>query len=125
LIAYFLSCAFRGRGNNDVDDKSGPNVPGHAADRKCRREMVPFRENENVDNEVTMPNDSHQRAAELHELAAHAHRTAAAQHEKGDHQSGHEHSRQALEHASKAYQQSQEAHQKSATAGKTQSKKTD
>jgi len=61
----------------------------------------------------TMPNDSHQRAAEYHELAAHAHRAAAAHHGKEDHQTGHEHSKQALEHANKAFQWSQEAHRKS------------
>src|SRR5208282_4463806 len=64
----------------------------------------------------TMPNDSHQRAAEFHELAAHAHRAAAASHGKGDHQSGHEHSKQAMEHANKAFEWSQEAHRKSANA---------
>lgn len=65
---------------------------------------------------ITMPNDSHQRAAEFHELAAHAHRAAAAHHGKEDHLTGHEHSKQALEHANKAFQWSQEAHGKSAKA---------
>lgn len=64
----------------------------------------------------TMPNDSHQRAAELHELAAHAHRAAAAHHGKEDHQTAHEHSKQAMEHANKAFQWSQEAHRKSVKA---------
>ena len=63
--------------------------------------------------EKTMPNDSHQRAAEFHELAAHAHRAAAAHHGKEDHQTAQEHSKQALEHANKALQWSQEAHRKS------------
>jgi len=36
----------------------------------------------------TMPNDSHQRAAEFHELAAHAHRAAAAHHAKEDTRQG-------------------------------------
>jgi electron transfer flavoprotein alpha/beta subunit len=63
--------------------------------------------------EKTMPNDSHQRAAEFHELAAHAHRAAAAHHGEEDHQTGHEHSKQAMEHANKAFQSSKEAHRKS------------
>src|SRR6266404_2921171 len=68
----------------------------------------------------TMPNDSHQRAAEFHELAAHAHRAAAAHHGKEDHQTGHEHSKQAMEYANKAFQWSQEAHGKSVkSAGKS------
>jgi hypothetical protein len=68
---------------------------------------------------TTMPNDSHQRAAEFHELAAHAHRVAATHHSKEDHQTGHEHSKQALEHAHKAFEWSQEAHRKSVkSAGK-------
>jgi hypothetical protein len=68
----------------------------------------------------TMPNDSHQRAAEFHELAAHAHRVAATHHSKEDHQTGHEHSKQALEHAHKAFEWSQEAHRKSVkSAGKS------
>jgi hypothetical protein len=66
--------------------------------------------------ENSMPNDSHQRAAEFHELAAHAHRAAAAHHGKEDHLTGHELSKQALEHANKASQWSQEAHRKSAKA---------
>ena len=64
----------------------------------------------------TMPNDSHQRAAEFHELAAHAHRVAATHHSKEDHQTGPEHSKQALEHAHKAFEWSQEAHRKSVKA---------
>ena len=68
----------------------------------------------------TMPNDSHQRAAEFHELAAHAHRAAAAHHGKEDHLTGHEHSEQALEHAKKAWQFSQKAHvQSSRSVGKS------
>ena len=65
---------------------------------------------------TTMPNESHQRAAEFHELAAHAHRAAAAHHGKEDHQTAHEHSKQALEHANKAFQWSKEAHRKSVKA---------
>jgi hypothetical protein len=64
----------------------------------------------------TMPNDSHQRAAEFHELAAHAHRAAAVHHGKEDHQTGHEHSKQAMEYANKAMEWTQEAHRKSARA---------
>jgi hypothetical protein len=61
-----------------------------------------------------MPNNSHQRAAELHEIAAHTHRAAAAHDGKEDHQTGHELSKQALEHANKAFQLSQDASRKSA-----------
>ena len=42
-----------------------------------------------------MPQNSHQRAAELHFQAAHAHQAAAVHHGKEDHMTGHEHSRQA------------------------------
>ena len=56
----------------------------------------------NTEEANTMPNDSHQRAAEFHELAAHAHRAAAVHHGKEDHQTRHEHSKQALEHADRA-----------------------
>ena len=35
-----------------------------------------------------MPQNSHQRAAEMHDLAAHAHRVAAAHQGKEDHQTG-------------------------------------
>jgi hypothetical protein len=61
-----------------------------------------------------MPDDYHQKAAELHKLAAHAHEAAAASHEKNDHLSAHELSRQALEHATKAFEQSKEARIRSA-----------
>jgi len=56
-----------------------------------------------------MPQNFHQRAAELHELAAHAHRSAAVHHGKEDHLTGHELSRQAMEHATNAFRSSQEA----------------
>ena len=66
-----------------------------------------------------MPQNFHQRAAELHELAAHAHRSAAVHHGKQDHLTAHELSRQAMEHATNAFRSSQEAHQKSEkTSGK-------
>jgi hypothetical protein len=62
----------------------------------------------------TVPNASHQPAADIHQLAPHTHRAAAAHHGKVDHQTGHEHSKQALEQADKAFQSPQEAHRKSA-----------
>jgi hypothetical protein len=65
-------------------------------------------------SEEVMPNNSHQRAAEMHELAAHAHRVAATHHDKEDHLTGHEHAKQAMEHAAKAFKRSQEALEKSA-----------
>jgi hypothetical protein len=67
-----------------------------------------------VRKETPLPNNSHQRAAELHDLAAHAHRAAAAHHGKEDHQTAHEHSKQALEYSNKAHQRSEEAVKKSA-----------
>jgi hypothetical protein len=52
----------------------------------------------------TMPNASHQPAADIHQLAPHTHRAAAAHHGKVDHQTGCEHSKQALEHADETFQ---------------------
>jgi len=49
--------------------------------------------------ESTMPQSTHDRAAELHNLAAHAHEAASAAHKKGDHLTAHELSKQALEHS--------------------------
>jgi len=62
----------------------------------------------------TVPNNSHQRAAEFHDLAAHAHRAAAVHHGKEDHRTAHEHSKEALEYSNKAHQRSEEAIKKSA-----------
>jgi hypothetical protein len=46
-----------------------------------------------------MPQNTHNRAAELHNLAIHAHQTAAVAHSHRDHLSAHELSKRALEHS--------------------------
>jgi hypothetical protein len=46
--------------------------------------------NDNRVEETTMPQSTHDRAAELHNIAAHAHEAAAAAHAKGDHLTAHE-----------------------------------
>jgi hypothetical protein len=58
--------------------------------------------------ENTMPQSTHDRAAELHNLAAHAHFAAAAAHGKADHQTAHELSKQALELSLNAHKHSEQ-----------------
>jgi hypothetical protein len=58
--------------------------------------------NDNRVEETTMPQSTHDRAAEMHNIAAHAHEAAAAAHAKGDHLTAHELSKQALEHSTNA-----------------------
>jgi hypothetical protein len=79
---------------------------------------------ETKEEDLIMPQDWHQRAAEFHELAAHAHRVAATSHGKGDHLTGHELSRQAMEHSARAHQASQEALEKSALAAHQKANKS-
>jgi hypothetical protein len=52
----------------------------------------------------TMPQSTHDRAAELHSLAAHAHTAAAVAHAAGDHPTAHELTRRAHEHSAKAHE---------------------
>jgi len=56
--------------------------------------------------ENTMPQSTHDRAAELHNLAAHAHNAAADAHGKGDHLTAHELSVEAHELSRNAHQHS-------------------
>jgi hypothetical protein len=56
----------------------------------------------------TLPQSTHDRAAELHNLASHAHAAAATAHGKGDHLSAHELSRQAHEHSANAQKYSEQ-----------------
>lgn len=81
-----------------------------------KRLMVPRCVGIQSQREKTVPNDSHQRAAEFHELAAHAHRVAAVHHGKEDHLTAHELSKQALDHAKRALEWSEKAHRESAQA---------
>jgi hypothetical protein len=55
-----------------------------------------------------MPQNTHERAAELHNLASHAHAAAANAHGKGDHLTAHELTRQAHEHSMNALKLSEE-----------------
>jgi hypothetical protein len=52
----------------------------------------------------TMPQSTHDRAAELHNLAAHAHEAAAVAHAAGDHPTAHELTRRAHEHSVNAHE---------------------
>src|SRR5271165_2476492 len=58
--------------------------------------------------ENSMPQSPHARAAELHNLAAHAHAAAAAAHGKGDYLTAHELSKQAHEHSMNAIKHAKE-----------------
>src|SRR5580704_3436647 len=66
----------------------------------------------------TMPQSTHDRAAELHNLAAHAHGAAATAHGKGDHLTAHELSQRANEHSMNAHKLSQELRSKAANSPK-------
>jgi hypothetical protein len=55
--------------------------------------------NDSVLVKETMPQSTHDRAAELHNLAAHAHAVAAAAHATSDHLTAHELTRRAHEHS--------------------------
>jgi len=71
--------------------------------------------------ENTMPQRTHERAAELHNLAAHAHAAAATAHGKGDHFTANELSKQAHEHSMNAHKLSEELATEAARSGKPQS----
>jgi hypothetical protein len=55
-----------------------------------------------------MPENTHERAAELHNLAAHAHAAAATAHGQGDHLTAHELTKQAHEDSMNALKHSEE-----------------
>ena len=61
-----------------------------------------------TEQENTMPQSPHDRAAEYHNKAAHAHQAAATAHGKGDHLTTHELSKQAHEYSIKAFEHSRE-----------------
>src|SRR6202030_3723435 len=67
---------------------------------------------------ITMPQSTHDRAAELHNLAAHAHAAAATAHGKGDHLTAHELSKQAHEHSMNAHKLAEELGTKAASSTK-------
>jgi hypothetical protein len=58
--------------------------------------------------ENTMPQSTHDRAAELHSLAEHAHASAAAAHAKADHLTAHELSKKAFEYSQNALRLSEQ-----------------
>jgi hypothetical protein len=66
----------------------------------------------------TMPQSTHDRAAELHNLAAHAHAAAPTAHGKGDHLTAHELSKQAHEHSMNAHKLAEELGTKAARFSK-------
>jgi len=61
-----------------------------------------------IGQENTMPQSTHDRAAELHNLAEHTHASAAAAHAKADHLTAHELSKKALEHSQNAHKHSEQ-----------------
>src|ERR1017187_2818536 len=67
--------------------------------------------------ENTMPQSSHDQAAELHNLASHAHSVAAVAHGKADHRTAHELSKQAFETSRNALKHSEQLD--TAAAGST------
>jgi hypothetical protein len=63
--------------------------------------------------EIEMPQQQHNKAADAHEQAAKTHRNAAEQHGKGDHAKGQEHSTQAHSQSEAAHMHSKDAHSQS------------
>jgi hypothetical protein len=61
-----------------------------------------------IGQENTMPQSSHDRAAELHNQASHAHAVAAVSHGKADHRTAHELSKQAIELSREALKHSEQ-----------------
>jgi hypothetical protein len=61
-----------------------------------------------IGKENTMPQSSHDQAAELHNLASHAHAVAAVAHGKADHRTAHELSKQAYELSREALKHSEQ-----------------
>jgi hypothetical protein len=74
--------------------------------------------------ENTMPQSTHDRAAELHNLAAHAHAAAAVAHGKGDHLNAHELSKQAHEHSMNVHKLAEELATKQATSSKNKTQRS-
>lgn len=74
-----------------------------------------------IEREInSMPQSSHDQAAELHNLASHAHAVAAVAHGKADHQSAHELSKQADEHSRNALKHSEQLEEAAAESAKAE-----